>query len=248
MAGEYVRWLARDVKPNEKRELTPAEKRRNWWDYHKWHVVIAIVCAIVLCDIVCDAVRNSRHEPDYVVAYVGQTALPDSLVRVTQEGLARLGEDLNGNGEVRVELRQYILSAGSGSDPAFAVQDTERGYASSLLLQGNIEAVESMVFLLEDPELFCGTFPILCRADGTLVEDTPDSRVPLYYRWEDCPALAGLELANFEVPVISGTMEGDSQKALSQLGVARRGLWDDGTNDSIRGAIALWERMTEGMR
>ena len=35
MAGEYVRWLARVVKPAEKKELTPEEKRRNWWAYHK---------------------------------------------------------------------------------------------------------------------------------------------------------------------------------------------------------------------
>ena len=55
------------------------------------------------------------------------------------------------------------------------------------------------------------------------------------------------ELPNFEVPVIHGTLEGDSQLALSGLAVARRGLWDDGTNDSILAGIALWERMTEGM-
>lgn len=247
MAGEYVRWLARDVKPEEKRELTPREKRRNWWDYHKWHVVIAIVCAVLLADVVYDAVRNSRSRPDYVVAYVGQTALPDPLVEVVQTGLAQLGEDLNGNGSVRVELRQFILSEGSGTDPVLSMENTERGYASSLLLQGNIETVESMVFLLEDPELFRATFPILSRTDGSLPEDTPDSEVPLYYRWGDCPALTALELPNFEVPVIGGTVEGDSQAALSGLGVARRGLWDDGTNDSILGAIALWERMTEGM-
>ena len=46
----------------------------------------------------------------------------------------------------------------------------------------------------------------------------------------------------------SGTVEGDCQKALAELGVARRGRWDDGMNDSIRGAIALWERMTEGVK
>ena len=47
--------------------------------------------------------------------------------------------------------------------------------------------------------------------------------------------------------MIHGTLEGDSQLALSGLAVARRGLWDDGTNDSILAGIALWERMTEGM-
>ena len=246
MAGEYVRWLARNEKPREKRELTPEEKRRNWWDYHKWHVVIAIVCAVLLGDVIYDAVQNSRNQPDYVVAYVGQTALPDTLARVVEDGLGQLGEDLNGNGTVRVELRQFVLSDGSNSNPALSMEDTERGYASSLLLQGNIETVESMIFLLEDPELFRTTFPILCRADGTLVEDTPDSQVPLYYFWEDCPALAALELPNFEVPMINGMVEGDSQAALSKLGVARRGLWDDGTNDTILGNIALFERITEG--
>ena len=28
MSGEYVRWLARDVKPREKKELTPEEKAK----------------------------------------------------------------------------------------------------------------------------------------------------------------------------------------------------------------------------
>ena len=246
MAGEYVRWLARDVKPREKKELTPEEKRRNWWDYHKWHVVIALVCAVFLGDLIHDTVRNSRNQPDYVVAYVGQTALPDTLARIVEDGLQQLGEDLNGNGKVQVELRQYVLSDGSESNMALVMEDTERGYASSLLLQGTIETVESMIFLLEDPEMFRTSFPVLCRTDGTLVEDTPDSDVPLYYRWEDCPLLAGLELPNFEVPVIDGMVEGDSQAALGKLGVARRGLWDDGTNDKIRGNIALFERITEG--
>lgn len=247
MAGEYVRWLARDVKPREKQELTPEQKRRNWWDYHKWHVLIAILCVVLIGDVIYDAVQNSRNRPDYVVAYVGQTALPDSLRERLEEGLAQLGEDLNGNGKVQVQVRQFVIAAES-ENPVFAMEDTERGYASSMLLQGNIETVESMIFLLEDPALFQATFPILCRADGTLVEDTPDSEVPLYYRWADCPALTELQMPNFEVPVINGTVEGDCQKALAELGVARRGLWDDGMNDSIRGAIALWERMTEGVK
>ena len=247
MAGEYVRWLARNEKPREKRELTPEEKRRNWWDYHKWHVLIAILCVVLIGDVIYDAVQNSRNRPDYVVAYVGQTALPDSLRERLEEGLAQLGEDVNGNGKVQLEVRQFVIAAES-ENPIFAMEDTERGYASSMLLQGNIEMVESMIFLLEDPELFQAAFPILCRADGTLVEDTPDSDVPLYYRWGDCPALTGLALSNFEVPVISGTIEGDSQSALSGLAVARRGLWDDGTNDSILAGIALWERMTEGVK
>ena len=109
MAGEYVRWLARDVKPMEKKELTPQEKRRNWWDYHKWHVVIAIVCLILAADLVSDVVHNIRNKPDYTIAYVGYTELPDDLARAVETAIATKGEDLNGNGQVQVELVQYQL-------------------------------------------------------------------------------------------------------------------------------------------
>ena len=71
MAGEYYRWLARDVKPPEKRELTPAEKRRNWWAYHKWHLAAGLVCLVMLVSLISDMVRNSNSKPDYVIAYVG---------------------------------------------------------------------------------------------------------------------------------------------------------------------------------
>ena len=98
MAGEYVRWLARDVKPLQKKELTPEEKRRNWWDYHKWHVVLALVCLVFAADLVSDVVHNARNKPDYKIAYVGSTDLPEDTARALETALAALGEDLNGNG------------------------------------------------------------------------------------------------------------------------------------------------------
>ena len=218
MAGEYVRWLARNEKPREKRELTPEEKRRNWWEYHKWYVIVAVVCAVLLADLVYDMVHSRREQPDYVVAYVGQTALPEELVRAVEDGLTTLGEDLSGNGEVRVQLRQFVIPR----------EDSELGYNTSLMLQSSIENAESMVFLLEDPHWFRENYPILCRADGT--PDTPDSQVPLDYLWGNCPVLTALELP----------------EALNSLALARRGLWGDELTDRIRGGIALWEAMTAG--
>ena len=238
MAGEYVRWLARNEKPREKRELTPEEKRRNWWDYHKWQVIIAVVCAVLLGDFGYDTVQSRRNRPDYVVAYVGQTALPEALVLAAEEGLAWLGEDLNGNGEVRVELRQFLIAEETAAD--LVLEDAQLGYAGSLMLQSSIEGVESVIFLLEDPERFHATYPILCRADGTPAE--ADSRVPLWYAWDECPALTGLELAQIELDGV----QWDSQRALAGLAVARRGLWGDIADERIPAAVELWERMTAG--
>ena len=246
MAGEYVRWLARDVKPLEKKELTPQEKRRNWWDYHKWHVVIAIVCLVLAVDLASDVVRNARNKPDYTIAYVGYTDLPDGIVLAVEEAFAALGEDLNGNGKVQVELVKYQLydESAQSDNPALQEQNAERGYSASMLLTANIEMTESMIYLLEDPEFFNANYPILCHADGVLPEVGSDA--PLYYLWKDCPVLAGLELGTFEIPVVDGSAVGDCQKALENIAVARRGLWDDAATEKSDGAIRLWEILTEG--
>lgn len=241
MAGEYVRWLARDVKPMEKKELTPQEKRRNWWDYHKWHVVIAIVCLILAADLVSDVVHNIRNKPDYTIAYVGYTELPDDLARAVETAIATKGEDLNGNGQVQVELVQYqLFDESTDGDPTL----WEQAYSASMLLTTNIETVESMIYLLEDPAIFNASYPILCHADGALPEEGSDA--PMYYLWKDCPVLAGLEMGTFEVPGIHGMLEGDCQEAMANIAVARRGLWDDASTEKNDGAVRLFAVLMEG--
>ncbi len=234
MAGEYYRWLARNEKPIERKELTPAEKRRNWWDYHKWHVIIALVCAIFVGDLIYDMVSNARNKPDYMVAYVGQTALPDGVVEAVEAGLADLGRDVNGNGKVQVELLQYVLSEESTENPILTENSAERNYAASLLLQTNIEMVESMIFLMEEPEMFQAAYPIFRETE------------PMYIHWGDCPALTALELGQFEIPLVGTTAVGDCQKAMENIAVGLRGLWNGERNDAITAGIELFEIMTEG--
>lgn len=52
MASEYLLKKAKEeVKTQEVRVLTKAERRRNWWNYHKWHVVIGVLLVLCLGDI-----------------------------------------------------------------------------------------------------------------------------------------------------------------------------------------------------
>ena len=167
MAGEYVRWLARDVKPQEKRELTPAEKRRNWWTYNKWYVIAAVVVLIFAADLVYDMLHAAENRPDYTVAYVGSTPLNPETVAALETRLTELGEEVSGNGVVEAELLEYVLA-----------RDLLQGMAVDMQLTTSIEKVENMIYLLEDPEFFQEAYPIL-------------------EQWQLCadsPALAGLEL------------------------------------------------------
>lgn len=226
MAGEYYRWLARDVKPEQKRELTPAEKRRNWWDYHKWYVLIGIVCILAAAAVISDAVTASRNQPDYVITYVGASALPEETREAVELAFAALGEDLNGSGGVRVEIREFQHS----------------GEGASMMLMVHVETAESMIYLLEDPALFAANYPVLTGVDGS----APDSGAPLWYRWGDCPALSGLELGSFEVRTEDGTVQMDSREVMETLCIARRGLWGDDGGELVDGALRLWETLTEG--
>lgn len=231
MAGEYYRWLARDVKPAQKRELTPAEKRKNWWHYHKWQVLAVLACVILGASVLSDAVTNGRRAADYKVAFVGRTALPEDTVDALERALAQFGRDLTGDGQVRVEILEYQFRTEDSDDPA-AVQ---QAYATSMQLMLNVETTETVIYLLEDPEAFAAAYPILLpvEADGSL-----------WHRWADCPVLTALELGNFRIVTAEGTAEQSSQAILENICIARRSIWDTPT-DMTDAAQALFAALTE---
>ena len=229
MASEYLKWKYRDVKPEEKAELTPAEQRRNWLHYHKWHMAAAAVLLAVLGSILWNAL--ARVEPDYAFAYVGKNPLPEDAAAALESALASLGEDLNGDGRVAVSLRQYV-----DGDPQTAA-------AASVTLMGDLLACESFFFLLEDPEAFQEAYGVLCRPDGSPPsEDAGALALP----WPQCPVLAGLELGGYAYPVPGGTASGRCQDVLSRLYVARRQFLGEKTAPHPEGCEALWNRLTEG--
>ena len=108
MASEYLKRKYKDVKPDEKVELTAQEKRKNWWYYNKWYVVAAAVLVLIAVDLVWNWMGRGEPSPDYQVAYVSSQPMPGDTAAAIEAGLAALGEDLNGDGQVLVQLRQYV--------------------------------------------------------------------------------------------------------------------------------------------
>lgn len=235
MASEYLKWKYRDVRPDEKIQLTAAEKRRNWWYYHKYYVV----AGIVLLSIVGSIVWNALHQvkPDYQIAYVGTNALPDDTASAIEAGFAALGEDLNGDGQVVVRLMQYASS--DGDDPQTAL-------AAEVKLMADFTECESYFFLLEDPEGFQQNYGSLRRLDGSLAESGEALGEGAYVSWAQCPVLTQMELGEYSYPLMGGTASGSSDELVSGLYIARRGFWTDKTAPYPEGCAALWEKLTEG--
>lgn len=151
MASEYLKWKYRDVQPEKRVELTKQQRRRNWWDYHLWHVVIAAVLVLIAASLVWNAV--TQVHPDYQIAYVGTVFLSQEEESSWKERLSELGGDCNGDGKTVVQMNQYITA--QSSDNAMY------NYASGVKLMADLEACESYFFLLEDPEGFQRDYEIL---------------------------------------------------------------------------------------
>lgn len=235
MASEYWKWKFRDVKPDEKIELTPEEKRRNWWDYHKWHIAVGVVLVGIAGNLVWHAL--SQVHPDYQIAYVGENSLPDDTAAAIESAFAALGEDLNGDGKVVVQLNQY---------PTSTETDAELAEAAAVTLMADILDRQSYFFLLEDPDRFQVNYRSLCLLDGSLPEEGNDSADGTYLAWGGCPALAEAELGDYSYQVAGETVTGSSDGLADKLFLARRGFWPGDTCAHQEGCDALWERLTEG--
>lgn len=225
MASEYLLKKAKEeAKPQEVHILTKAEKRRNWWHYHKWHVVIGCVLAFLLIEILVNALGVGREKPDYTVAYVGRTPMSDETAAALVDGLTALTPDLNGDGKVKVELQRYVTLNTGDSDSLYFAQ------AAQVQLVADITDCVSYFFILEDPAAFQSATLALCNLDGSLPADEDLSPDGKYLLWGDCPVLAQMEL----------------DMDLSQFAFARRGFWTEKTVPNAQECGQLWDIFTEG--
>lgn len=243
MASEYLKWKYRDVKPDEPPpELSGREKLANWFHYNKWWVVLWAFLLFSVGSILWNALGIGQIRSDYVFAYVGSAALPEDCAAALERELAALGQDVNGDGKVVVELRQYVSNANQEN----AAEALMYGYASDVTLIADITNGDSYFFLMEDPAKFQRAYQALAGPDGSLPErDDPgiDGRV---FQWSGCPVLAGLELGGFEEEYLGQSLTGDNQELLSGLYFGRRGFYD-GKQAAKQGANeALWKILTEG--
>lgn len=244
MASEYLKWKYRDVKPDEPpRELTKKEKAANWFYYYKWWLLAGAVLIAILGSILWNALGIGKVRPDYIFAYVGEYALPEDCAAALQEQLAALGEDVNGDGQTAVELRQYV-SGNAENAPESAMQ---YAYAATVTLSADINQGESYFFLMQDPEGFQLTTQALAGPDGSMPERDDYSVDGRAYLWSDCPALAGLPLGGYEQEALDGTAySGDCQELLADLYIGRRGFYNEKQAKNLEQNEALWEILIEG--
>ncbi|MCD7753058.1 MAG: hypothetical protein LUH41_00695 [Clostridiales bacterium] len=218
MPSDYAKWLQRDVEKNVAAEYTQKQKLKNWWSYHKWLVLGGIVLLAIVIELVANALGIGQIRPDYQVAYVGSATLEDETAQEIVQWLEAMGEDLNGDGQVVVQLNQYPFPDASDGDETLAAIRS----ASEISLVADISECDSYFFLLDDPDDFQLRYQVLALADGSCPEDTDVSGTDKVIAWTGPDA--GLELY-----------------------LGRRCFYAENENqvDNEEGCASLWDRLTE---
>lgn len=218
---------------------------KNWWYYHKWYVICGALLGGIAVHLIGNALGLWKKKPDFQIAYVGETALPSDTVQALEAAFSLAGErwgldlDFNHDGEVLVQINQYLHSQGTNVDAAYYRM------ASEITLIGDVSDCESYFFLTDDPEQLQMDFHILAEPDGSCPGDFDYSTEGKVLSWKDCPALAGMDLGSYRMSALGEEITGDSQELLSGLFIGRRCFYTDTRTDYFEECNALWDVITK---
>jgi len=181
LASEYLMKKYKDVKPDEPIQLTDKEKKKNWWEYHKFYFLVGGILLAFVISFIWELA--SRVDPDYQIAFVSQYNMAEGADVRLSERLEPMLEDRNGDGKVVVQVNSYVISE---TDPyAYAVQ---------VSLIGDITLGTSSVFIVEDLMDAQHQYGIFYQSDGTIPEDDATEFDCAGFAWKDCPALNDLDI------------------------------------------------------
>lgn len=123
------------------------KKLQNFWFYYKKHLLIGLTVALVLSYLGIQKLRTVK--PDYHIGLVRSVPLPAETLNTWEGIFAAAGEDLNGDGQVLVQIHTYYVDLGDNSQGA-GVSNADTVQALDADLIGNM----SGIFLLEDVDTF----------------------------------------------------------------------------------------------
>ena len=136
-------------------------KLKNFWYYYK--IPLGIGLAVVVIGAYLGLQSAAAPEADYHIGLITTTPRSDAELAVLTDSFAHVGADLNGDGQVLVQLHTYFVDLADDS-PNAGVANADKVAALDADLIGNV----SGIFLTEDPQT-------LREVTGELFPDVPVS-------------------------------------------------------------------------
>lgn len=114
-----------------------------FWDYYKWHTIVTLCVLILLAVTITQCA--TRVDPDYSVLLSISKTVPGEYVDQIENYLAKYGKDINGDGQVSVQIIDVSVSSSDPNPQMVAAQKTK--------LQAEL-AVGNAILFITDEEQF----------------------------------------------------------------------------------------------
>ena len=145
-------------------DMSFKKRWENFWYYNKLTIGIVAFVVILVGMFIHDIV--TRVEPDYTIGIVtDKYFLPDQLLEI-EKRVEAVGKDVDGNGSVDVDVMLYQLSKDENSPI-----DPNTQMANNARLIGDIDGVQSAIFLSDDPEFYQEVMQLFSYKDGSQIEE-----------------------------------------------------------------------------
>ena len=141
------------------------KKLKNWWWYHRVHVLIAAAVTAVI--VYSFAPGLAAPKPDCGAAVVGRTPLPEETLAALRSRLEEKLGDLNGDGRAFVEVSSYTLDL-SGQTEGYL------NYQGAAAFDADLVGERSCLFLCDDAAGFRANVAVPTE------EIVPCAQLPLF--------------------------------------------------------------------
>ncbi|MDE7261228.1 MAG: hypothetical protein K2N78_04080 [Oscillospiraceae bacterium] len=211
------------ARPREMPNMTPQQRRDNWWRYHWLHVLIAVLAVITAVGVLWERLTRERY--DCSVALVTRYAATAEEIASMQGALERVCPDFNGDGKIHVAINaiQIDYTSTALDDAAIQVMTTNVDKLNS-----DFYTRQSGIFLLDDPENFQAAHGAMAWLDGSTPPEGALEWEKMTVPWRDWAGSTGVKLDNCEA---------------DRLWFARRAAFDQADEAAFAGADALWAAM-----
>ncbi|MBQ6847908.1 MAG: hypothetical protein IJO62_03210 [Clostridia bacterium] len=109
--------IAPEPKPSEIAIVpkTFKEKLQNYWFHFKWHTITTVLCIAVFIFCVCEC--SAKPNWDMQVVYFSYTSVLDNQIEAVSNYLEGFAEDINGDGEININVVNCSVSEDDINSP-----------------------------------------------------------------------------------------------------------------------------------
>lgn len=142
------------------------KKWENYWYYYKWHTIGGIFVILLIIFFVKDMVGKENFDATIMVAV--SSYVDDSQTAELGETLEQYFPDIDGDGDVNLNMIPIFMEGGEGGEPS----DVQYAYAMQVKMTSEISTNRMLVYLYDDG--FTGIFIDEVGA-RELSQDFPDN-------------------------------------------------------------------------